>query len=423
MPAVEVHRCQCAHCQQKADHPYKGEHRLVNLFLNHLNREQRRWYVALESKRIGRGGISLMSQITGISDPTIRRGLKELDDSLESASINRVRLFSGRPRIEEKDPTIEAALEQLLDNETAGDPMSEQKWVRISTNQLTKRLKEAGHQVSHPTVLRLLKKMGFSLKVNKKGKISRSDRSKQDEQFKYIASQRQVFAVAGWPVISVDTKRKELIGNFMNKGRAWCRQAEEVNAHDFSSLAECRAVPYGIYDVMKNKGYVYVGTSTDSPKFAVDAIARWWKQEGRVAYPRQNQLLILADSGGSNGCRVRGWKQQLQEKLSDKLRLRVTVCHYPTGCSKWNPVERRLFSFISMNWAGTPLRSLEVMLGYIRGTSTRTGLKVKAFMQEGNYKVGQKVTKAEMEQLNIQHHTVCPEWNYTISPINHIGAS
>jgi len=265
-------------------------------------------------------------------------------------------------------------------------------------------------------VSRLLKKIGFSLKANKKGKITGSHRSKQDEQFQYIKSRRQAFSDALLPIISVDTKKKESIGNFMNKGRVWRREAEEVNTHDFSSLALYRAVPYGIYDVTKNKGYVYVGTSADTPEFAVDAIASWWIDEGRVEFPGIYQLLILADCGGSNGYRVRAWKQQLQVKLSDSLGVIVTVCHYPPGCSKWNPVERRLFSFISMNWAGRPLRSLDVMLAYIRGTSTRTGLKVKAFLQEEIYKEGQKVTKAEMRGLNIQHHTVYPDWNYTISP-------
>jgi transposase len=372
--------------------------------------------VALQSKRIGNDGICIMSQITDICSQTITRGLKELDEYLASASINRVRLFSGRPRSEERGPTIEAILEQLLDNDAAGDPMSEQKWVRISTNQLTKRLKEAGHPLSNPTVSRLLKKLGFSLKVNKKGKITGSDRSKQDKQFQYIKLQRRVFSDVRLLIISIDTKKKELIGNFMNKGRTWCRKAEEVNTYDFSSIAVCRAVLYGVYDVTKNKGYVYVGTSADTPEFAVDAIARWWAYEGRTAYPGVYQLLILADGGGSNGCRVRAWKEQIQVKLCDKLGLIVSVCHYPPGCSKWNPVERRLFSFISMNWAGNPLRSLDVMLGYIRGTSTKTGLEVKAFLQEGIYKEGQKVTRAEMERLNIQHHTVHPDWNYTISP-------
>ena len=192
--------------------------------------------------------------------------------------------------------------------------------------------------------------------------------------------------------------------------------SEEVYSHDFVSMAQYRAVPYGIYDVRKNKGYVFVGMSGDTPEFIADAIVRWWKIEGSLSYSGMNQLLILADSGGSNGCRVRGWKKQIQEKVSDKLGLTVTVCHYPPGCSKYNPVERRLFSFISINWAGKPLRSLELMLGYIHGTSTKTGLTVEAFLQDGIYTRRQKMAKAEMDRLNLQPHPACPKWNYTISP-------
>jgi len=257
--------------------------------------------------------------------------------------------------------------------------------------------------------------MGFSLKSNKK-KSNKSQDSEQDEQFQYIVSQRQAFRDAGLPIISVDTKKKELIGNFMRKGRVWCKKAEEVNRYDFTSLAVCRAVPYGVYDVTRNEGYVYVGTSGDTPEFAVDAIATWWSHEGRDLYPKREKLLILADGGGSNGYRVRAWKKQLQEKLCDQLGLTVTVCHYPPGCSKWNPVEYRLFSFISINWAGVPLRPLDTMLGYIRGTSTKAGLKVKAVLQEGIYKGGQEVTKEDLKRLNLQCHAVCPKWNYTIRP-------
>jgi len=371
----------------------------------------------MESKRAGFGGDGLISQITGACRASISRGRKELNEFLAFGSISRVRPFlSGRPKIEEKDPTVKAALEQMLADEIGGDPMSQQKWVRSSVRQLSRKLRESGHQIGHCTVLRLLKEMGFSMRANKKKIKVRLDGPERDEQFEYIAFQRKIFNDAGLPIISVDTKKKELIGNFQRSGRAWSKQAEEVNTHDFPSLAVCRAVPYGIYDVTKNLGYVFVGTSTDSPKFAVDAIARWWKHEKHAVYTGVSQLLILADGGGSNGCRVRGWKQQIQERLCDELGLTVTVCHYPTGCSKWNPVEHRLFSHISINWAGKPLRSLETMLWYIRGTSTRTGLKVKAFLQEDIYKEGQKVTKAEMDRLDIQHHTVCPKWNYTISP-------
>jgi len=417
MPTSKVHICECPQCQQEADHPLKEQHRLMNLFLSSLNKQQRRWYVGIESKRIGRGGDKILSRITGVCTCTISRGRKQLDDALSSGFIDQVQLSNrgGRPRIEKKDPTIEAVLEQMLDNDMAGNPMSEQKWVRISTRRLSERLKEADHKANKDTVLRLLNKMGISMRMNKK-KEFRVGGPERSEQFEYIKSQRQAFRDAGLPIISVDTKKKELIGDFKNTGKTWCKKAEEVYEHDFPSLAMCRAVPYGIYDLTRNEGFVFVGTSADTPEFAVDAISRWWKHEGSAVYPEQDQLLILADCGGCNGYRVRGWKQQLQEKLSDKFGLTVTVCHYPTGCSKFNPVERRLFSHISINWAGKPLRTLEVMLGYIRGTNTRTGLMVQAFMQEGSYKRGQRVTKAEMEGIIIQHHTICPDWNYTIIP-------
>ncbi len=314
------------------------------------------------------------------------------------------------------DSTLETALEKLLVNEMAGDPMSEQKWVRCSGAYLATRLKELGHSVSRNRVYKSLRKMGFSLKRNNKKKYDKSNGPEQHDQFQYIASQRQLFITAGLPIISVDTKKKELIGNFSNKGKVWCKKAEEVYKYDFTSQAICRAVPYGIYDLTKNNGFVYVGTSGDTPEFAAGAIAKWWQEEGCISHPRRKKLLILADGGGSNGYRVQAWKQQIQEKLCDQLGLTVTVCHYPPGCSKWNPVEYRLFSFISINWAGVPLRSLDIMLGYIRGTSNKTGLTVKAFLQRGRYKGGQKVTKEEMERLNIKLHTVCPKWNYTIIP-------
>jgi hypothetical protein len=318
--------------------------------------------------------------------------------------------------VEKRDPALKVALEQILDNEIAGNPMSEEKWVRMSAKRLAHMLTESGHPVCKGTVSRLLREMGLALRANKKEIVFTSVGPEQDEQFQYIKAQRQAFRAAGSPVISVDTKKKVQIGNFKNKGRVWCREAENVNAYDFTSMAVCRAVPYGIYDVARNEGYVYVGTSGDTPEFAVDAIAKWWKHEGNELYPGREQLLILADGGGSNGCRVQGWKHQLQDKLCDQLRLTVTVCHYPPGCSKWNPVEYRLFSPISINWAGIPLRSLEIMLGYIHGTSNKTGLRVKAFLQKGLYKGGQKVTKEESKDLNLQPHPTCPKWNYTISP-------
>ena len=224
------------------------------------------------------------------------------------------------------------------------------------------------------------------------------------------------YLAAGRPVISVDTKKKELIGNFKNAGRVWCQKAEAVNDHDFDQDALGKAVPYGIYDLAHHLGYVYVGMSADTPEFAVAMITRWWLTEGYRLYPGQTQLLILADAGGSNGCRPRLWKQQIQEQLADSLGLEVTICHYPTGASKWNPVEHRLFGPISINWAGKPLRTFEMMLAYIRGTVTETDLQVKAFLVEQGFEKGIKVTKEEFQTLQIQSHEICPRWNYTIRP-------
>lgn len=418
MHVSKIHICRCEHCQDEADHPAKELHRRMNLFFSRLDEQQKRWYAAIESDRIGWGGDTLLSRITGISRRTIRQGCKELDESLATRIANRVRLpGGGRRLLEVKEPAIESTLEWMLDsdNEIAGDPMSEQKWVRSSLKNLTEKLEELGFKVSPTAIRRLLKRMDFSLKVNKKRALG-SNHPERDTQFEYIASQRREFAVAGLPIISVDTKKKELIGEFRNSGKIWCRQSEEVSEHDFPSLAVCRAVPYGIYDVTKNKGYVFVGTAADTPEFAVDTITKWWELEGRVEYPAKSDLLILADGGGCNGWRSRAWKKNVQEKLCDGLKLTVTVCHYPPGCSKWNPVEHRLFSYISINWAGKPLRTLEVMLAYIRGTKTKTGLSVKAYLQENNYCRGQRVTGAEMEALYIRPHEVCPNWNYTIHP-------
>jgi hypothetical protein len=238
----------------------------------------------------------------------------------------------------------------------------------------------------------------------------------QVARFRYIARVKKLFLAAGYPVISTDTKKKELIGNFKNAGRIWCHQPEVVNAHDFPSDALCRAVPYGIYDLTHNLGYMYVGTSANTSEFAVDAIAMWWEQEDRPRFQREDKLLILCDAGGSDGYRPRLWKKQIQEQLADRLGIEVMVCHYPSGASKWNPIERRLFSYITLNWAGKPLRSLETMLGYIRGTTTETGLKAKAFLLDRKYKKSIKVSDKEMRALNIIRRRVCPSWNYQIKP-------
>jgi len=304
----------------------------------------------------------------------------------------------------------------LVQPETAGDPTSEQKWVRSSLRHLSERLQDMGHPASPPTVGRLLRKLGYSLRVNVKKQEARAAHPDRQLQFEVIQIQKQAFQAAGWPIISVDTKKKELIGNFKNAGQAWGQEAEAVNVHDFPHDVLMRAVPYGIYDVSSNCGSVYVGSSADTPEFAVTALARWWQEEGRQRFPHATQLLTLADAGGSNAARSRSFKLQLQEQLSDRYGLSITVCHYPTGCSKWNPIEHRLFSQISLNWAGRPLRSLDIMLNSIRGTTTQTGLTVRAACLVGTFEKGQKVSDDQMRHLNIEQQSVCSQWNYTIHP-------
>jgi Rhodopirellula transposase DDE domain len=304
----------------------------------------------------------------------------------------------------------------LVEPETAGDPMGEQKWLRSSLRSLSDRLAHPGHQASAPTVSRLLHKHDYALRVNAKQKEAGAQHPERDVQFRSIESQTQAFRAAGELIISVDTKHKERIGDFKNAGQAWRREAEVVNVHDFLSEALGRGVPYGIYDVQRNAGAVYVGQSADTAEFAVHAIGRWWHEHGHQAYPKASQLLILADAGGSNGCRPRLWKEQVQSQLSDTLGLAITVCHYPTGCSKWNPIEHRLFSHISLNWAGQPLRSFETMLGLIRGTRTQTGLTVSAHLLDGVFAKGKKVTDVVLKTLNMTRHAICPQWNYTFRP-------
>jgi hypothetical protein len=306
-------------------------------------------------------------------------------------------------------------LQAAVEPETAGDPMSSQVWTRRSLQHLSDTLKAQGIPISPPTVAAILCFWGYSLKANQK-QLEGSSSPLRDEQFNYIQKAIAAFTAAGMPVISVDTKKKELIGNFKNNGRSWTMEATEVNIHDFPQDALGRAAPYGIYLPNLNEGYVYVGNSADTSQFAVHCIASWYMTEGCTLFPGTKELLILADSGGSNSCRYHLWKDQLQQELSNHLGLKVTVCHYPTGCSKWNPIEHRLFGPISINWAGEPLLTFEKMLALIRGATNHTGLKVKAFLMEGVYKTGIKVAEEAIAALNIFRHAICPLWNYTIAP-------
>lgn len=303
-----------------------------------------------------------------------------------------------------------------MEGQTSGDPVTGRKWVRRSLRHLSDDLHTRGHRACPNTVGRLLGKQGFSLKSNRKGQSGQAHPDR-DLQFRHIEQRREQFTAAGLPVVSVDAKKKELVGNFKNAGATWRRQAESVNIYDFIHDAQCRATPYALYDPNRNRGMVAVGTSADTARFAADCIEHWWRQEGRHAYPQAPELLVLADGGGSNGHRSRLFKASLQ-RFADRSKMAVTVCHYPTGASKWNPVEHRLLSHISINWAGKPLRSLEAMLGYIRGTTTRTGLCVRAWLNTKTYPKKVKISDAQMKSLNLQRLPICPDWSYTIRPLS-----
>jgi Rhodopirellula transposase DDE domain len=309
------------------------------------------------------------------------------------------------------------ALEELVEPVTGGDPMSEAKYARRSLQALSDDLAGLGHEACPTTVGELLRDMDYHLYVNVK-RLTGPYHPDRDQQFRYIEALVEAFRAEALPILSVDSKKKELIGNFANAGATWRRAADEVNAHDFLTDALCRGVPYGLYDVLADHGHVIVGTSADTPQFAAEAVARWWSRIGCHRYRDAGELLLLADAGGSNGCRPRSWKRCLQELVADRYGLHVTVCHFPTGASKWNPVEHRLFGPISVNWAGEPLRTPAVLLGFIRGTTTETGLVVTAEWCERTYARGVKVSDADMAELDIEHHDTCPRWNYTIRPRN-----
>jgi len=302
-----------------------------------------------------------------------------------------------------------------MKHDVAGDPCKGSKWTRRTTRKIAKELRAVDIHVSSRTVARILKNLDYSLRVNHK-KVSRGSGRERNEQFEYISEQRSSFAERNLPIVSIDSKKKELVGNFKNPGKTWERNPELVNDHDFRSDAEGMATPYGIYDVRANRGAVFVGTSYDTPQFAAENIARWWEAEGLERYPGATELLVLADGGGSNGPRNRAFKYALQTRLCDAHGISVTLCHYPTGASKWNPIEHRLFSEISKNWAGCPLRSYETIVKYISTTRTETGLRVTAHLVDREYPKGVRIPDALMATLDIGPHDTQPLRNYTIHP-------
>ncbi len=388
---------------------------LMLKILDALNESQARWYVAREVLARGRGGLKAMYELTGMSRPTILKGIRELQGQ-KGLPRERVRQpGGGRKRLEESDPGLQTALERIMEENTAGDPMSWLRWTNKSTVRIAEELTRLGHSVSDETVRRRLADMGYSLQANVKN--LEESAAGRDRQFRYINRQVKQFLARQEPVLSVDTKKKERVGNFKNAGKAWRPKGQpmEVNVYDFPHLGVGPAIPYGAYDQQRNEGFVNVGISHDTAEFAVESVRRWWRWIGRRRYPEAQRLLLCADGGGSNGSRNRAWKYHLQQ-LADQSGLIVTVCHYPPGTSKWNKIEHRMFSFISLNWQGKPLVSYETVINLIGATRTATGLRVKAKLDTRYYEAGVKISDEEMKQISLRTHSTNPEWNYTISP-------
>jgi transposase len=390
---------------------------LFNALRPHLDERMRRLVAAAEAQALGYGGDSLVARATGVSRRAIAEGRKELSGKGAPRETGRVRRpGGGRKRARDKDPEIMAALESLVEPVTRGDPESPLRWTCKSVRRLSAELRRLGHAVSHDTVARLLHALGYSLQANRKT-LEGASVPDRDAQFEHIHGKAMAFQAAGQPVISVDTKKKELVGEFKNEGREVRPKGdpERVRVHDFVIPELGRAAPYGVYDVAGNEGWVSVGIDHDTAEFAVESIRRWWRTMGRPRYPGTERLLITADGGGSNGSRVRLWKTALQ-RLSDETGLSITVCHFPPGTSKWNKIEHRMFSFISQNWRGKPLISHEVIVNLIAATTTKKGLKVKCALDTNHYPSGVKVTDKEMSKVNIERDPFHGEWNYTISP-------
>ncbi len=381
-----------------------------------LDERSRRLLAAAESKAWGPGGISVVSRATGVSRQVIRQGLKELSQAPADPVGQIRRPGGGRKKAKQKDPTLVADLETLVEPTTRGHPETCLRWTCNSVRKLAEDLNQLGHRVSYPVVAELLHELDYSLQANRKTQEGDSHPDR-NAQFEYIDGKVRRYLAVGQPVISVDTKKKELLGNFKNGGREWRPQGnpEKVRVHDFVIPELGRAAPYGVYDLASNTGWVSVGVDHDTASFAVETIRRWWYSMGQEQYPRAERLLITADGGGSNGSRVRLWKLELQ-RLADETGLAIAVSHFPPGTSKWNKIEHRLFSFISKNWRGKPLTSLKVIVNLIAGTTTKKGLKVHAEIDGQSYPAGIKVPDQEMAEIKLQRDAFHGEWNYEILP-------
>ena len=383
----------------------------------HLDERTRRIMAATEAMSLGYGGVSLVSRACGLSRKAIRKGILELESRSKPLMVGRVRRRgAGRKSITQSDPQLLQTLEALIDEQTRGDPESALRWTCKSTRSIAEELGEQGHRVSHMKVAQILHALNYSLQSNRKTEEG-VDHPDRDAQFRHINATVKKCLAQGIPVISVDTKKKELIGNYDNEGQQWrpAKQPIHVQGHDFPSPEVPRAYPYGIYDIGRNAGFVNVGTDHDTGAFAVASIRGWWRSEGRRIYPHTQSILITADGGGSNGWRLRLWKLELQ-KFADQTALGVSVCHFPPGTSKWNKIEHRLFSFISSNWRGEPLRDYETIVNLIAGTSTAKGLKVTCRLDRRKYPTGRLVTDEEMQGVNLERNKFHGEWNYVIKP-------
>lgn len=385
-----------------------------------MDEQMRRLWAATEARALGYGGVSVVARAIGLTRPTITAGMKELGDARQivpMAPKHRVRRDgAGRPRLTDADTGLCPALEELVEPATRGDPMSPLRWTCKSVRTLAAELKRQGHPVSHQTVSEVLQSLGYSLQVNRK---TREGAGHQDRnaQFEHIARRAKQFQRRGQPVISVDTKKKELVGDFKNAGQEWhpVGKPTTVQVHDFQNRELGKAIPYGVYDLSANAGWVSVGIDHDTPEFAVESIYCWWRQMGRKTYPEARELLITADGGGSNGSRVRLWKVALQ-RLADATGLKIAVCHFPPGTSKWNKIEHRMFCHITRNWRGRLLESHEVIVNLIASTTTTKGLRVRAALDTDAYQTGIKIEDATMAALHLIPEKFHGDWNYTIAP-------
>jgi len=381
-----------------------------------LNERTLRLFAAAEAKYLGRGGISLVARAIEVSRDRISRGLKdfETEKKLEPDRIRRP--GGGRKKQVEENPALRKDLEQLISPYTRGDPESPLRWTCKSVRKLAEELNRKGHQVSHSSVASLLRDMNYSLQANRKTREGKQHLDR-DAQFNYINQKARGQQRMGQPVISVDTKKKELVGDFANKGREWYPQGnpEKVRVHDFIDKELGKVAPYGVYDLTRNNGWVSVGIDHDTAAFAVSTIRQWWRKMGRPTYSKASHLLITADSGGSNGARNRLWKVELQ-KMANQTGLTITVCHFPPGTSKWNKIEHRMFSFITKNWRGKPLTDRATIVNLIGSTKTEEGLKIRCELDTNDYPKGIKVSDARMEKVKLKKHEFHGDWNYTIYP-------